>query len=176
MEALREEIYDHTSDPAQESFRNQQYQRSSMQRSAIVDRLRREGCRITKQRKIILDIILQEECTCCKEIYFLASKKDPNIGMATVYRMINLLEEIGALKRKSAYRICDEQGQVPVCCVQLDDQTNIRLDNERSLKKEWNPADIFSQGEYDAYPLKIATNGLPEENTQKTEVNYSVFR
>ena len=114
MEALREEIYDHTSDPAQESFRNQQYQRSSMQRSAIVDRLRREGCRITKQRKIILDIILQEECTCCKEIYFLASKKDPNIGMATVYRMINLLEEIGALKRKSAYRICDEQGQVPV--------------------------------------------------------------
>ncbi len=45
----------------------------------------------------------------------------------------------------------------------------------RLLKKEWNPADIFSQGEYDAYPLKIATNGLPEENTQKTEVNYSVF-
>ena len=133
-EALREEIYDHTSDPAQESFRNQQYQRSSMQRSAIVDRLRREGCRITKQRKIILDIILQEECTCCKEIYFLASKKDPNIGMATVYRMINLLEEIGALKRKSAYRICDEQGQVPVCCVQLDDQTNIRLDNEKLCK------------------------------------------
>ena len=134
MEALREEIYDYTSDPAQESFRNQQYQRSSMQRSAIVDRLRREGCRITKQRKIILDIILQEECTCCKEIYFLASKKDPNIGMATVYRMINLLEEIGALKRKSAYRICDEQGQVPVCCVQLDDQTNIRLDNEKLCK------------------------------------------
>lgn len=93
-----------------------------------------EGCRITKQRKIILDIILQEECTCCKEIYFLASKKDPNIGMATVYRMINLLEEIGALKRKSAYRICDEQGQVPVCCVQLDDQTNIRLDNEKLCK------------------------------------------
>ena len=51
MEALREEIYDHTSDPAQESFRNQQYQRSSMQRSAIVDRLRREGCRITNRER-----------------------------------------------------------------------------------------------------------------------------
>ena len=89
---------------------------------------------ITKQRKIILDIILQEECTCCKEIYFLASKKDPNIGMATIYRMINLLEEIGALKRKSAYRLCDEQTGVPICCVQLDDQTNIRLDNEKLCK------------------------------------------
>ena len=72
--------------------------------------------------------------TCCKEIYFLASKKDPNIGMATIYRMINLLEEIGALKRKSAYRLCDEQTGVPICCVQLDDQTNIRLDNEKLCK------------------------------------------
>ena len=61
MEVLQEEIYDQTSDSARESFRNQQYQRGSMQRSAIVDRLRREGCRITKQRKIILDIILQED-------------------------------------------------------------------------------------------------------------------
>ena len=49
-------------------------------------------------------------------------------------KRFNLLEEIGALKRKSAYRICDEQGQVPVCCVQLDDQTNIRLDNEKLCK------------------------------------------
>lgn len=131
MEALREEIYDYTSDPAQESFRNQQYQRSSMQRSVIVDRLRREGCRITKQRKIILDIILQEECTCCKEIYFLASKRDPNIGMATIYRMINLLEEIGALKRKRAYRICNEESPVHICSVKLDDYTSIRLDGEK---------------------------------------------
>ena len=131
MEVLQKEIYDHTSDSAQESFRNQQYQRSSMQRSVIVDRLRREGCRITKQRKIILDIILQEECTCCKEIYFLASKKDPNIGMATIYRMINLLEEIGALKRKRAYRICNEETQVHMCSIQLDDYTLIRLDGDK---------------------------------------------
>ena len=131
MEVLQEEIYDHTSDSARESFRNQQYQRGSMQRSAIVDRLRREGCRITKQRKIILDIILQEECTCCKEIYFLASKRDPNIGMATIYRMINLLEEIGALKSKRAYRICNEESPVHICSVKLDDYTSIRLDGEK---------------------------------------------
>ena len=105
MEALREEIYDYTSDPAQESFRNQQYQRSSMQRSAIVDRLRREGCRITKQRKIILDIILQEEYSCCKEIYYKAAKQDSSIGIATVYRMINTLEDIGAISRNTMYRI-----------------------------------------------------------------------
>lgn len=131
MEALREIIFEDEMETEVNSYRDQQYQRSNMQRSAIMNRLRQAGCRITKQRKIILDIILQEECTCCKEIYFLASKRDPNIGMATIYRMINLLEEIGALKRKRAYRICNEESPVHICSVKLDDYTSIRLDGEK---------------------------------------------
>ena len=131
MEALREIIFEDEMETEVNSCRDQQYQRSNMQRSAIMNRLRQAGCRITKQRKIILDIILQEECTCCKEIYFLASKRDPNIGMATIYRMINLLEEIGALKRKRAYRICNEEFPVHICSVKLDDYTSIRLDGEK---------------------------------------------
>lgn len=131
MEALREIIFEDEMETEVNSCRDQQYQRSNMQRSAIMNRLRQAGCRITKQRKIILDIILQEECTCCKEIYFLASKRDPNIGMATIYRMINLLEEIGDLKRKRAYRICNEESPVHICSVKLDDYTSIRLDGEK---------------------------------------------
>lgn len=131
MEALREIIFEDEMETEVNSCRDQQYQRSNMQRSAIMNRLRQAGCRITKQRKIILDIILQEECTCCKEIYFLASKRDPNIGMATIYRMINLLEEIGALKRKRAYRICNEESPVHICSVKLDDYTSIHLDGEK---------------------------------------------
>ena len=131
MEALREIIFEDEMETEVNSCRDQQYQRSNMQRSAIMNRLRQAGCRITKQRKIILDIILQEECTCCKEIYFLASKRDPNIGMATIYRMINLLEEIGALKRKRAYRICNEESPVHICSVKLDDYTSIRLDGKK---------------------------------------------
>ena len=131
MEALREIIFEDEMETEVNSCRDQQYQRSNMQRSAIMNRLRQAGCRITKQRKIILDIILQEECTCCKEIYFLASKRDPNIGMATIYRMINLLEEIGALKRKRAYRICNEESPVHICSVKLDVYTSIRLDGEK---------------------------------------------
>lgn len=131
MEALREIVFEDEMETEVNSCRDQQYQRSNMQRSAIMNKLRQAGCRITKQRKIILDIILQEECTCCKEIYFLASKRDPNIGMATIYRMINLLEEIGALKRKRAYRICNEESPVHICSVRLDDYTSIRLDGEK---------------------------------------------
>ena len=44
-----------------------------MQKDLIIQKLREQGCRITKQRLMILDIILQEDCSCCKEIYYKAS-------------------------------------------------------------------------------------------------------
>ena len=39
------------------------------QKELIVQKLKDSACRITKQRLMILDIILEEECSCCKEIY-----------------------------------------------------------------------------------------------------------
>ena len=81
----------------------------------IIQMLRDHGCRITRQRKILLDIILEEECSCCKEIYYKAAKKDKNIGTATVYRMINTLEEIGVISRKNMYRVDAEAAELPRC-------------------------------------------------------------
>ena len=73
-------------------------------KSYILQELRKNGCRITNQRQLLIDIILQDECCCCKEIYYQAIKKDPTIGMATVYRMVKTLEETGLIKRKTLYR------------------------------------------------------------------------
>ncbi len=78
---------------------------NSAQKEIIVQKLRERGCRITKQRLILLDIILEDEYSSCKEIYYRASKIDSKIGTATVYRMINTLEEIGAINRKNMYKI-----------------------------------------------------------------------
>lgn len=75
------------------------------QKEVIVGKLKDSGCRITKQRLILLDVILEGECGSCKEIYYRASKIDRSIGTATVYRMINTLEEIGAIDRKNMYRV-----------------------------------------------------------------------
>ena len=36
-------------------------------KEAIVQKLKASGCRITKQRLMLLDIILEENCSCCKE-------------------------------------------------------------------------------------------------------------
>lgn len=117
------------------------YHRTNMQKETVLKRLKENDCRITKQRKILLDIILQEECACSKEIYYKALEKDSSIGTATVYRMINLLEEIGAISRKNMYRIscgmnCEKKGG---CIVELDDQSICRLSTD-----EWNK--VISEG------------------------------
>ena len=79
-------------------------------KETIVQKLKASGCRITKQRLMLLDIILEENCSCCKEIYYRASRIDPSIGTATVYRMINKLEEIGAINRRNMYKVaCDPE-------------------------------------------------------------------
>lgn len=78
---------------------------AQMQKELVLQRLKDRGCRITKQRQILLDIILQEECASCKEIYYKSIEMDDRIGAATVYRMVNLLEEIGAISRKNMYKI-----------------------------------------------------------------------
>ena len=106
--------------------------RSQMKKEAVVDLLKEKGCRITRQRLLLLDIILSEECSCCKEIYYKAVASDPRIGTATVYRMINTLENIGAISRKNFYKIGLENGrdeQLDGCRIEFEDHTAIELRN-----------------------------------------------
>lgn len=71
----------------------------------VIEELKKRGKRITGQRKLLIDIILENKWQTCKEIYYKAIKIDSSIGIATVYRMINILEEIGALGRRSNYLV-----------------------------------------------------------------------
>lgn len=109
------------------------FTQSKMQKDIIIKRLKEKGCRITKQRLMLLDIILEEECSCSKEIYYKAAQKDKNIGAATVYRMVNTLEEIGAISRKNMYRIaCDENcGNTDChnCTIELEDGTVVEMNS-----------------------------------------------
>ena len=89
----------------QENCKEPNYQRTRMQKDVVIQELKKRGCRITKQRRMLLEVILENECSCCKEIYYNASRLDPGIGSATVYRMVNLLEEIGAISRRNMYKI-----------------------------------------------------------------------
>lgn len=95
----------HTSEQQKQDENQQKYEKTQMQREIVIQRLKEQGCRITKQRMVLLDIILNENCSSCKEIYYKASRIDSRIGAATVYRMINTLEEIGAINRRNMYKI-----------------------------------------------------------------------
>lgn len=73
------------------------------EKERIIAKLMANGCRITKQRMELLDIILENRCSSCKEIFYRASRQDESIGIATVYRMVNALEEIGVVSRRIVY-------------------------------------------------------------------------
>ena len=107
----------------------------NQKRESIIETLREKGCRITKQRIMIIDIILENECSCCKEIYYKASKMDGSIGIATVYRLVNSLEELGVINRKNMYKVAYAQNccMKDVCTIVLDDDTTYSLSAQK-----WN--------------------------------------
>lgn len=106
------------------------------QREKIILKLKQKKLRITKQRLIIIDTILQGDCSCCKEIYYKAAQIDKKIGISTVYRMVNLLEEIGEINRKNIYKVesCKNCDIKKYCSVEFDDDTVIEL-SEKSWKQ-----------------------------------------
>lgn len=104
--------------------------RVAQEKDKILKLLRQKGMRVTKQRRLILDIVFEHECTSCKEIYYQAAKKDKNIGIATVYRMVNVLEDQGVFQAGASYR---PQGNI--CRVVLRDQSVVELKPE-----EWHEA------------------------------------
>lgn len=103
-------------------------------RAWIIEALRERGFRLTPQRKLILDVILEDECCSCKEIHYKVLQKDVTIGIATVYRMVNTLEDLGAIDRKNLYHITLENLEDGPCrqVVLIDDNQVIHLE-----KGEW---------------------------------------
>ncbi len=69
--------------------------------SKLKDNLKSQGYKLTPQRRAILDIIVASEGNhlTAEEIYDLVKVDCPEIGLATVYRTIMLLEEMGVVSR-----------------------------------------------------------------------------
>ncbi len=107
--------------------------RAQLGKEDIYTMLKEQGFRLTEQRKTIVDVIVNEDYSCCKEVYIMAHKRDESIGIATVYRMIQVLEELGAISRKNltkkacSGRCCDMKGG---CTVVTDKSKQIFLSEE----------------------------------------------
>lgn len=71
----------------------------------VIKQLKEKGCRITAQRRLLIGIVLENEYSSCKEIYFEAKKRDSNVGIATVYRTVQLMEDMELIRKEMVIRI-----------------------------------------------------------------------
>lgn len=62
----------------------------------LVDRMRARGVRMTEQRRVIAELLDEaDDHLDAESIYRLASRRDPRIHRATVYRTLNRLKKLG---------------------------------------------------------------------------------
>ena len=84
-----------------------------MEFQTIIDELKKNKCRITPQRKIILEILFnnQDILMTVDEICALSQKVNKDINTTTVYRNIELLDSLGLVysmnvaRQTSAYKL-----------------------------------------------------------------------
>ena len=66
----------------------------------IIQRCGQKGLRMTEQRRIVAQVLeISNDHPDVEELYARASKLDPKISIATVYRAVKLFEESGILEK-----------------------------------------------------------------------------
>ncbi|OON92736.1 MAG: Fur family transcriptional regulator, partial [Epulopiscium sp. Nele67-Bin002] len=68
---------------------------------AFKEKLKEKGCKLTTQRRAVLDILLEQKGKhlSTEEIYNLVKATYPEIGLATVYRTMLLFENMGLVDK-----------------------------------------------------------------------------
>lgn len=72
-----------------------------MNAAIFKERLKEKGCKLTLQRRSVLDVLIEHcnEHLSTEEIYGRVKEKYPEIGLATVYRTVQLFEDMGIIDR-----------------------------------------------------------------------------
>lgn len=67
----------------------------------IFARLQEKDYKLTPQRQLVVQILLrnQEKHLSAEDIYHLVRRENPDIGLATVYRTLDLLSELEVLRK-----------------------------------------------------------------------------
>jgi Fur family ferric uptake transcriptional regulator len=75
---------------------------ASSQRKIISDLINQTGMRVTSQRNSILKALIENsnKHLSVDEIYDLVKEKDDFIGIATIYRTLDLLEDLGVIVKR----------------------------------------------------------------------------
>ena len=136
-------------------------------------RLKEKGSKLTPQRRATLNVIIENkgEHLNTEEIYELVRKDCPEIGLATVYRTLQLLEEMDIISRInlddgcSRYEIKtdDEDHQHHhLICQECSKIIEVKIDLLDHLEKE-----IEKEYDFDIKDHKLKLFGLCTDCKQK---------
>ena len=78
-----------------------------MNEASIVEQLSQAGYRITRPRKAVIQVLLEDEgYSSPAEVHARARSRCPTVGLVTVYRTLDLLSEMGFVRRIHAEDGC----------------------------------------------------------------------
>lgn len=115
--------------------------------------LKKEGYKLTYQRKIILNTIIEHhsEHLSCDDIFNIVRKKHLEIGIATIYRTLQLFEELKIVHRVnfddgfSRYELIrgTEDHHHHLVCLECGKVIEVKLDLLEALEKEIEKEEDF---------------------------------
>ncbi len=110
-------------------------------------RLRNRGFRLTLPRQVVLNIFNQNpQHLSAEEVFFLVHRDYPNIGLASIYRTLNLLTQMGLIHKfnfgdgRSRYELASKTQKeyhhlVCIQCGRIIDYNNPTEKETESIKK-----------------------------------------
>lgn len=121
----------------------------------ITEKLRSSGYKLTSQRKAILEVIIenQDEHLSCDEIYGIVREKHPDLGIATVYRTLQLFEKLEIVYRLnfddgcSRYELTSdskEHHHHHLICLDCGKVIEVKLDLLDTLEEEIEKEEHFT--------------------------------
>ena len=112
---------------------------------SIKNKFKKEGYKLTTQRRAVLDVIIenQEKHLSPEEIYDIVKIRYPEIGIATVYRTLQLLEKLNIIYRLNfddgynRYELnLDSENHHHLICLKCGDIMEVKLDLLENLENE----------------------------------------
>jgi Fur family ferric uptake transcriptional regulator len=135
------------------------------ERSSLLEELASKGVRVTAQRRTLIEIIQNaEQHLDAASILELASKKEPNIDRATVYRTIDLLKKLGLIDEldlmhlsgeKHYYEVKTRREHIHLACFQCS-----RIEEFSSELFDRLKSQIAKQAGFDIRLARLEIGGL----------------
>jgi len=141
----------------------------------ILSQLRKAGKRVTSERKLLFNIIARNPHLDATDIFRIARDENPKIGLATVYRTLNLLAElnlvnVSALGEGHGHYEIRGEDHVHLICLRCGSVEEARTSSDLRSLVDFEGFDV-RQGRLEliGYCAKCQRDGASEDTGPEVE-------